>query len=134
MARMIIQGGMVVSPEGTSRADVVIEAGKITGVGETTAPQPEDEVVDASGLLVLPGIVDAHTHIQLDTGIYKTADNWEIGTKTAAAGGTTTVIDFATQYPGQTVDEALDNRFKDCQPALIDYALHTMITDLPHGK
>jgi dihydropyrimidinase len=134
VARMIIQGGTVVSPEGTSRADVVIENGKVAGVVETTTPQPGDEVIDASGLLVMPGIVDAHTHIQLDTGIYKTADNWEIGTKTAAAGGTTTVIDFATQYPGQTVDEALDNRFKDCQPALIDYALHTMITDLPHGK
>jgi len=134
MSRTIIQGGTVVTPDGEISADLVIDREKISGVVARTDSQPDDTIIDAIGLLVLPGIVDAHTHIQLDTGIYKTADNWEIGTKTAAAGGTTTVIDFATQFPGQTVDEALDNRFKDCQPAIIDYALHTMITDLPHGK
>jgi dihydropyrimidinase len=84
--------------------------------------------------LVLPGVIDAHTHIQLDTGIYKTADNWEIGTRAAAAGGVTTVVDFATQYPGQSVDQALDNRLVETEPAIIDYALHCMITDLPHGE
>jgi len=134
MPRTIIQGGTLVTSDGETYADLIIEGEKIADIIATAEARPDDSVIDARGLLVLPGIVDAHTHIQLDTGIYKTADNWEIGTKTAAAGGTTTVIDFATQFPGQTVDEALDNRFKDCAPAIIDYALHTMITDLPHGK
>ena len=61
----------------------------------------------------------------------KTADNWEIGTRTAAFGGVTTVIDFATQFPGMTFPEALDARLKECEPALIDYGLHMMVTDLP---
>ena len=50
---------------------------------------------------MLPGLVDPHTHIVLDTGIYKTPDDWAVGTRTAACGGVTTVIDFATQFAGQ---------------------------------
>ncbi len=88
-------------------------------------------MIDAGGCYVFPGVVDPHTHIQLDTGIYKTADNWEIGTRTAAFGGVTTVIDFATQFPGMTFPEALEARLKECEPALIDYGLHMMVTDLP---
>lgn len=133
-SRKIIKGGTIVSPEGTLEADLIIEGQKVAGIVASADPGPDDEVIDAKGLLVLPGVVDAHTHIQLDTGIYKTADNWEVGTKAAAAGGVTTVIDFATQFPGQTVDEALDNRFVETEPAIIDYGLHCMITDLPHGK
>jgi dihydropyrimidinase len=134
MGRTVIKGGTLVSTGGTLRADLVIEGEKVAGTAASDDPRPGDEVIDAAGLLVLPGIVDAHTHIQLDTGIYRTADNWEIGTKAAAAGGVTTVIDFATQFPGQTVDEALDNRLKETAPAIIDYGLHCMITDLPYGR
>jgi dihydropyrimidinase len=134
MGRTVIKGGTLVNTEGTLRADLVIEGEKVAGIAAGVGPRPDDEVIDAAGLLVLPGIVDAHTHIQLDTGIYRTADNWEIGTKAAAAGGVTTVIDFATQFPGQTVDEALGNRLKETAPAIIDYGLHCMITDLPHGR
>jgi len=132
--RKIIRGGTIVSPDGTLEADLIVEGEKVVGIVASAEPGPDDEVIDAAGLLVLPGIVDAHTHIQLDTGIYQTADNWEIGTKAAAAGGVTTVVDFATQFPGQTVDEAMDNRLKETKPAIIDYGLHCMITDLPHGK
>jgi dihydropyrimidinase len=133
-SRKIIQGGTIVSPEGILEADLIIEGEKVAGVIANAAPGPDEEVIDAGGLFVLPGVVDAHTHIQLDTGIYQTADNWEVGTKAAAAGGVTTVIDFATQFPGQTVDEALDDRLKETEPAIIDYGLHCMITDLPHGE
>src|SRR5574341_1466157 len=99
MTRTIIKGGIIVSLEGAQRADLLIEGEKVAGIVADAQPQAEDRVIDAADLLVLPGIVDAHTHIQLDTGIYKTADNWEIGTRAAAAGGVTTVIDFATQFP-----------------------------------
>ncbi len=134
MGRTLIKGGTIVNTDGTLEADLIIEGEKIAGIVRDAQPRPDDEVIDAAGLLVLPGIIDAHTHIQLDTGLYKTADNWEIGTKAAAAGGVTTVLDFATQLPGQTVDEALDNRFKETEPAIIDYGLHCMITDLPYKK
>jgi dihydropyrimidinase len=133
-SRKIIQGGTIVSPEGTLDADLIIEGEKVSGIIANADPGPDDEVIDATGLFVLPGIVDAHTHIQLDTGIYQSPDNWEIGTKAAAAGGVTTVIDFATQFRGQTVDEALNDRFRETEPAIIDYGLHCMITDLPHGR
>src|SRR5574341_719311 len=134
MPRTIIRGGTLVLEDGTLNADLMIEGEQITEIAARVELSSKDQVIDAAGLLVLPGVVDAHTHIQLDTGIYRTADNGEIGTKTAAAGGVTTVIDFATQYPGQSVDEALDNRLVETEPAVIDYALHCMITDLPHGK
>ncbi len=84
--------------------------------------------------MVLPGVIDAHTHIQLDTGIYQTPDDWLVGTKTAACGGVTAVIDFATQFPGQGLAEAVTNRRKEAEPAAIDYGLHCMITDLPPGR
>jgi dihydropyrimidinase len=133
MPRTIVKGGTVVSAKEVVAADVVIEAGKIVEAAPGAAVGPQDAVIDAAGLLVLPGIIDAHTHIQLDTGIYKTADNWSVGSRTAAAGGVTTVIDFATQFPGQTFDEAVDNRLAEAQPAIIDYALHCMITEFPVG-
>jgi len=114
---------------------VLIEGEKIAAVAARIEPPPGAQVIDATGLLVLPGIIDAHTHIQLDTGIYRTSDNWEIGTRTAAAGGVTTVIDFATQFPGQTFDQALDNRLAEAGgKAIVDYALHCMITSLPIGS
>ncbi len=133
MPRTIIKGGIVVSGKEIVAADVVIEAGQIVEVTSGVAVEPQDTVIDAAGLLVLPGIIDAHTHIQLDTGIYKTADDWLVGSRTAAAGGVTTVVDFATQFPGQTFDEAVDNRLAEAQPSIIDYALHCMVTEFPIG-
>lgn len=130
--RLIMRGGQVVTPSEVIAADVLIEGERIAGL---VAPGSEiwtgAQVIDAGSCYVFPGVVDPHTHIQLDTGIYKTADNWEIGTRTAAFGGVTTVVDFATQFKGMTFPEALAARLKECEPALIDYGLHMMVTDLP---
>lgn len=134
MTRTVIRGGQVASSREVRRADVSYAGGRVEQVAEHIEPQPGDRVIDAEGLLVLPGIVDAHTHIQLDTGIYKTADDWLTGTRTAAAGGVTTVIDFATQYPGQTFEEAINNRHAEAADAVVDYALHCMITEFPIGR
>jgi dihydropyrimidinase len=132
MERKIVRGGMVVTPSAMVAADVLIEGERIAGlVADGTEVWARAEVIDARGCYVFPGVVDPHTHIQLDTGIYKTADNWEIGTRTAAFGGVTTVVDFATQFPGMTFREALEARLRECAPALIDYGLHMMVTDLP---
>jgi dihydropyrimidinase len=127
MARTIIQGGELVLPEGTLRADLIIEGENIAAIAAQVTAGDDDRVIDAAGLLVLPGIIDAHTHIQLDTGIYKTADNWEIGTRAAAAGGVTTVIDFANQIVGASFDEALHARKAEAAPSLIDYTFHFVI-------
>jgi dihydropyrimidinase len=133
MPYTIIKGGTVVSAEGVYAADVLIEGEEIAGLVEHAQPGPDDTVIDAEGLLVLPGVVDAHTHIKLDTGIYQTADDWLTGTRTAAAGGVTTVIDFATQFPGETFTEAVHNRQREAAEAVVDYALHCMITEFPIG-
>ena len=107
---LLLRGGTVVSDTQMLQADVLIRGEKIVGLG-TELPAPAGiEVVDVEGMLVLPGVVDAHTHIQLDTGIYQTPDDWETETRAAALGGVTTVIDFATQFGGQTFEEALAAR------------------------
>lgn len=129
MTRTIIKGGTIVSGKSLTIADIAYEKGMILEAAEEISPSPGDGIIEADGLLVLPGIIDAHTHIVLDTGIYATPDNWTLGTQIAAAGGVTTVIDFATQLPGQSFDEALDLRLKETEGAIIDYGLHCMITD-----
>jgi dihydropyrimidinase len=91
-------------------------------------------VIDAEGCYVLPGVIDAHTHIALDTGVYRTPDDWFAGSRTAACGGVTTVVDFATQFPGQTLREAVEARLEEARDAVVDYALHVMVTDLPPGR
>jgi dihydropyrimidinase len=133
MPQTLIKNGIIVTGAQTYPGEVLFEGEQIAAVGESLEASPDHTVIDASGLLVLPGIVDAHTHIKLDTGIYQTADNWLVGTRTAAAGGVTTVIDFATQYPGQTFREAVENRWAEAEDAIVDYALHCMVTGLPIG-
>lgn len=133
-ARLIIQGGTVVTAEGEFRADVIARDGRIIALATESDAQPGDTVLDARGCYVLPGVIDAHTHIKLDTGIYKTDDDWFTGTRAAAFGGVTTVIDFATQFRGQSFRQAMEARFEEAQSAVIDYALHCMVTDLPPGK
>ncbi len=130
--RLVVRGGRVVTPSDVVAADVLIVGEKIAALLSPGEDVPDAEVIDAGGCLVFPGVVDPHTHIQLDTGIYKTADDWEVGTRTAAFGGVTTVVDFATQFQGMTFPEALQARLDECKPALIDYGLHMMVTDLPH--
>ncbi len=130
--RILIRNGLVVTEEGVFPLDVLVQGQRIAALGHEFATQGVDRVIDATGCFVLPGVVDPHVHIQLDTGIYQTADDWEIGTRVAAYGGVTTVIDFATQFPGQDVRQAVNNRHAEVgDKAYVDYALHVMLTDLP---
>jgi dihydropyrimidinase len=133
-ATLLVRGGTLVTPEGIVEADLLAQGERIKAVGLDLPVANDTLVVDAVGCYVLPGVIDAHTHIALDTGIYQTFDDWFIGTRAAACGGVTTVVDFATQFPGQTLREAVGARLEEAQDVVIDYALHVMVTDLPPGR
>ncbi len=132
MTSTLIRNGLLITPDGERRGDLLLAGEQIAAIGAGLASESVDQAIDATGCVVLPGLVDPHTHIVLDTGIYKTPDDWEVGTRTAACGGVTTVIDFATQFPGQDVAEALAVREREIGGlAQIDYGLHMMLTQLP---
>lgn len=140
-SKLLIRGGTIITANtcdvsSIPPTDILIAGESIQAIG-IDLPIPEGEpceVVDASELLVLPGIIDAHTHIQLDTGIYRTDDDWLRGSCAAAFGGVTTIVDFATQFSGQTFQQALASRLAEAAPSVIDFALHMMVTDLPPGN
>ena len=129
----LIKNGTVVKATGSLRADVLIEGERIAAVGpalDTTG----HEIIDATGLLVMPGGIDVHTHLDMPFGGTTSADDYRTGTQAAAVGGTTTVIDFALQKQGSTMREALDIwREKARGKACIDYSLHMAVTDLGPG-
>jgi dihydropyrimidinase len=131
---VLIQGGTLVLPDGLLSADLLIEAEQIKAVGQNLPATDDVSLLDATGCFVLPGVIDSHTHIQLDTGIYKTPDDWFSGTSAAARGGVTTIIDFATQFAGQSLRKAVDTRLNEAKDAVIDYGFHVMVTDLPPGE
>ena len=132
MTTTLIKNGILIMPGGELRGDLLLAGEKIAAIGIDLPTAGIDRVIDAAGCIVLPGLVDPHTHIVLDTGIYKTPDDWAVGTRTAACGGVTTVIDFATQFPGQDMHQALAARQAEVGGlAQIDYGLHMMLTALP---
>jgi dihydropyrimidinase len=127
---LLIQNGTVVTAEKTFAAGVLIEGATIKDVRAGIDPSGHT-VVDASGLLILPGGIDAHTHLDMPFGGTTSADDFETGTRAAAIGGTTTIVDFAIQPKGTKMRAALDTWWKKAEgKACIDYGLHMIVTDL----
>ena len=94
-----------------------------------------DKEIDASGKLVIPGGVDPHTHLELPFGGTTTSDTFETGTRAAAHGGTTCIIDFAVQTKGTSTLKALDDwHAKAHGKTAIDYSFHMIVTDLPQER
>ena len=127
--KKVLKGGTVVSGEGCKKADVLVEDGKIGAVAPEITDE-EAEVVDVSGKLLFPGFIDAHTHFDLHVSGTVTADNFETGTKAALSGGTTMIIDFATQYKGESLHKALEHWHEKADGnASCDYGFHLAISD-----
>lgn len=130
MMDLIIKNGTIITATDTYQADIGVKNGKVVMLGQHLEASGA-EVVDASGKYVLPGAIDAHTHLEMPFGGTTSADSYEAGTRAAACGGVTTVFDFVIQRKGQGLVEAADIRRKLCDPqACVDYSFHTAITDL----
>jgi len=131
----LITDGTVVTATDTFDADVAVIEGKVVAVGKKLPRQNARKVLDAKGRYVLPGGIDVHTHLDMPFGGTTSADDFETGTRAAAFGGTTTLIDFAIQYKGQALREAFDGWMRKAESkAVIDYGFHCIITDLPDAR
>ena len=129
--RTLVRGGTVVTAADIYRGDVLVVDEKIAAVG-TSLDGPADRTLDATGKYVIPGGIDVHTHLDMPFGGTTSADDFASGTIAAAHGGTTSIVDFAIQYKGQTLREAWDAWMKKADgKAAIDYGFHMIITDLP---
>jgi dihydropyrimidinase len=130
---ILIKNGTVVSATESRKLDVLVSGEMIARVG-TGINEAGHEVVDADGLLVMPGGIDVHTHLDMPFGGTTSADDYTTGTQAAAVGGTTMLIDFALQSQGHTMREAFDVwRAKSRGKACVDYGLHMAVTDLGPG-
>mgnify|MGYP001397693347 CR=1 FL=1 len=124
---LIIRNGWIVTAHDEFAGDVGIADGKIVSIGHVRDERAR--VLDAAGKLVLPGVIDMHTHIDHWGGSAKTDDDFFSGTRAAAFGGVTTVIDFAIQRPGETAEAALRRRRSEADGKVcIDYSLHAHVT------
>ena len=131
----IIRNGSVVTATDTYVADVAITNGKIAAIGTNLPTQNATDILDASNKLVMPGGIDVHTHLDMPFGGTTSADDFETGTRAAAFGGTTTLIDFAIQYKGQPLRQAFDTWMsKASSKAVCDYAFHCIVTDVSGGQ
>jgi dihydropyrimidinase len=141
VTKILISGGTVVNSSGPFAADVLIDGERIEGVVEGGSSvsaswrESAERVIDASGLYVLPGAIDAHTHMEMPFGGTHSVDTFETGTRAAAYGGTTTIIDFAIQSQGKSLREGLDAWHAKAQGhCAIDYGFHMIVSDVTESS
>ena len=131
---LIIKNGTIVNAYGSYKADIGIKDGKISLIAENMEDKDCGNVVDAKGKLVLPGAIDAHTHLAMPFGGTVSADDYFAGTRAAACGGTTMVFDFAMQDFNEKMTDTVIRRDALCAPdAVVDYSFHVAIKDVDNG-
>ncbi|MGA3215746.1 MAG: amidohydrolase family protein, partial [Acidimicrobiales bacterium] len=137
MMRTVISGGTVVTPDGASPLDLLVQDEQIAALAAPfsgltqTWQESADLVVDATGKYVLPGGIDAHTHMEMPFGGTMSADTFETGTRAAAWGGTTMIIDFAIQTKGGSLLAGMDTwQAKAAGVSAVDYSFHAIISDV----
>lgn len=138
MATTLITGGTVVSATGRGLADVLVDGERIVAVLQpgsqllgTDLKRTVDTVIDATGKYVIPGGVDAHTHMEMPFGGTFASDTFETGTRAAAWGGTTTIVDFVVQYPDQNIlDQYHLWQEKAAGQCAVDYGFHQILSDV----
>ncbi|MBI4759474.1 MAG: amidohydrolase family protein, partial [Chloroflexi bacterium] len=125
----LVKGGTIVTAGDTYEADILIDNGIIALIGNFLEAQV-DQVIDASGSYVLPGAIDAHTHLELSVSGTVSSDDFYTGTVAAACGGTTTIIDYADQVRGEPLAKGLEARLAAARgKAAIDYGFHLVLTE-----
>jgi len=125
---LVVRGGTVVTATDSMRADVGVDGGRVAAIAPAL-PRGQREI-DATGLLVLPGGVDVHTHLDAEVGGVRTADDFESGTAAAACGGVTTICDYAWQGRGQSLTAAIEAwKGKAVGRAYVDYGFHVIVGD-----
>lgn len=128
---LLIRNGRIITATDDYVADLLIENETISLIGRELDVEA-DTVLDASGKLVIPGGVDPHVHLDLPVGSVISSDDYETGTRAAACGGTTTILDFPTQERGRSMFEALDVWQRKAEgKACVDYGFHMIVSDLP---
>src|SRR3954451_1043639 len=137
--RTLITNGTVVNADGSTQADVLVDGETIVAVGRglagTDLASGVERTIDASGKYVIPGAIDVHTHMELPFGGTFAKDTFETGTRAAAFGGTTTIIDFAVQSKGKSLREGLDAWHAKAQGnATVDYGFHMIVSDVTDGS
>jgi len=131
MGKALIKGGRIVTAVDDYVADILVDQGRIEAIAREI-PAEDVATYDATGLMVFPGGIDVHVHMETPMGndIY-TCDTFATGTKSAAFGGTTTIVDFAQQFHGESPKAALDRRLAAAEPQChIDYGFHVILTDV----
>ena len=132
--KTLIRNGRIVTAVDDYKADLLVDGEVISVIGAKLEMEA-DRVIDASGKLVIPGGIDPHTHMELPFGGTQSSDDFLTGTRAAAHGGTTTIIDFAVQYKGKALLEAVDNWHKKAEgKTAIDYGFHLITTELEDNQ
>ena len=126
--RILIKNAFLVRPEGVEKGDLLTEDRRISRLGGTI-DAPADKVIDAEGCYVFPGFIDTHTHFDLEVGSTVTADDFPSGTRAALLGGTTTVLDFATQERGMTLMDAYRKWQNKAKGSSCNYGFHMAMSE-----
>ena len=127
---VLLKNGLVVTATGSFIADVFVDGESIRSVG-TGLTAPADETVDATGMYILPGAIDPHTHIDMPYQDTRSSDDWVTGSIAAACGGTTTIIDFSLQGKGESIHDAVERQKERASGrSVVDFGVHAGLTDI----